>query len=133
MLLSKLFLALTLLSLPKYTVAFSFLQLKHAAIEYATIKQGSRDPFVPTGFENKLDLRLDWWIIKPVYWNNVVHSTTDGTQFRTVSWEFEIGVSPFTWIDFYWQHHSRHLLDFKHPVHAFPVMDAYGFRLNLLR
>lgn len=133
MLLGKLFLGIMLLSSPKRVDAISFLQLKRVSVEYASIKRGSRDPFVPTGFENKLDLHLDWWLIKPVYWDNTVHSTTDGTQFRTVSWEFEIGVSLVSWLDLYWQHHSRHLLDLKHPIYAFPVIDAYGFRINLLR
>lgn len=112
--------------------SIEYLKVERLSIEYQSFKSGSRDPRVPTGFKDGVKLKLDWIIFGPLYWRNVIPTTTDGSQFRTIAWEFEVGshLGPF---DFGIQHFSGHLLDMRHPVSAFPVQDAIFFRVNLIQ
>lgn len=99
---------------------------------------GRRDPYFPDHHES------DWvggsavnytlGVMKYLYFDNTLHFEYDNSpQVRSGGWRFEIGASPFSWLDIYRHHHSRHSFEYINTsVRRFPVEDAYGIRLNLI-
>lgn len=70
------------------------------------------------------------------YWRNVMHGSMESAQFRTVGWQFEIGVRPVPWLEIGRYHHSQHLLDVRYDWPSqggFPVEDGFVVRLTLLQ
>lgn len=123
---------------------FKLLDVSELSVTYKNFLDGGRDPLITSnGLSGKepglgLELRFTVDVLKYLYVANQVHSMTDsgldgtGGQFRTVGWEYECGlrVAPFLNVFFY--HHSQHLLDTTYQHDAYPVQDAFGFRLNLI-
>ncbi len=67
----------------------------------------------------------DWGL----YWNNNVHMASTDRQVRQVGWEYETGVHAGTSLDFFWYHHSQHVLDAERDPGHYPLVNMYGVRL----
>jgi hypothetical protein len=83
----------------------------------------------------QIDLNVNADILTYGFWENRVHSMTDETvdgpgQFRVVGWNYRIGVHVSKYLDVYYEHFSRHLLDTTYPT-AFPVQDSFGIKLRI--
>lgn len=110
--------------------------VRDLSIEYRHFHKSARIAEMP-GYQAKegLAINFDLDLIGPLYWNNTVHATTDPGQYRAVGWLFEFGLRPSMYfprgwdgLEIYYEHHSQHVLDAKHPWMKFPVNDSVGFR-----
>lgn len=116
-------------------------ELDRLAIEYGRYHPSARIPEMP-GYKAKegLAVLFDLSIVGPLYWRNRVHGLTDPGQYRLVGWQFELGADPFFWrdslrghLEFFYAHHSQHLLEGAHPWIKFPVNDQLGLRWTLYK
>ena len=57
----------------------------------------------------------------------------EADQFRFISWEYELGLRPFNWLEIGWHHFSGHILDGEYINHHFPVHDALQIKLFLYK
>lgn len=85
--------------------------------------------YTPT---TRLDLHVDLKLLDDaMFFNNMVHTETDQTQFRSVGWNYRLGVHLGDSVDLYFEHYSIHLLD------AIPQFDykydAIGVRIYLYK
>lgn len=78
-----------------------------------------------------LDLTLNTTFLSFFYWHNTINSVTDRTQFRMISYKFEVGARVLPCLDLEYGHNSQHVLDVT-PPNGFPVYDYIGFKLNLI-
>jgi hypothetical protein len=83
-----------------------------------------------------LDLNIKFDVLRYFYMNHLVHGTVAeeqglGSQFRMVGWKFDLGLRFLHHLDFYYQHHSQHYLDYNNG--GFPVQDVIGFRLYIYK
>jgi hypothetical protein len=124
--------------------------IAHAAIEpfkvdavWLTGKQ-----FMPNGFSpymvdgptlnKELDLHFNAKVLKVGYFDNMVWSLVDQSQFRWVGWNYKLGVHTLPFLDVEYEHFSRHILDAKDPFQThfsarYPVEDSINVNLYLLR
>lgn len=112
-------------------------EITYAAIEYQYFHKSARFAEMPNHTAKEgLGVRFNVKLVGPLYWNNRIHALTDSGQYRLVGWNFEVGLHPLFWIDdpyarglqFFYNHHSQHLLEDKHPEMKFPVNDSLGLR-----
>jgi len=62
-------------------------------------------------------------------WSNTVDGKTTDKQFRTVSWRYEVILTPIKPIQLLWHHHSQHLLDTdNYGNNNFPLTNYVGIR-----
>lgn len=111
-------------------------ELDRLAIEYNRFHPSARFPEMP-GFKAKegLAVLFDIRLAGPLYWRNKVHAKTDPGQYRAIGWQFELGLDPFFWsgdlsrhLEFFYAHHSQHLLEARRDDMPFPVNDSLGLR-----
>lgn len=125
---------------------FKLLELNEASMSYIDFFPGGSDPLITQngtpnrtlGKEVKLNLNVN--LLKYMYLNNHVHGGTDEIigsggkgQFRTVGWEFQLGLHLSKYIDLFAHHHSQHLLDTTYQHGRFPVQDAVGIKIYFYR
>ena len=77
-----------------------------------------------------LNVGLDYKEI--LYLNTKAHLTASSDQVRWVGGFVEAGFHLYT-TDFYYQHHSQHCADCKHPFMRFPVENLVGVRWRILK
>lgn len=124
-------LALVLIGLHSAS-ADTIFDLDEVSIKYRRFHPSARHPlFYASTPKEGLDLRVNTTILNYVYWNNTVHSYTNSAQYYLVGWELQFGVRLTQWADFFYEHHSQHLLDHTYPHSKFPVEDSWGFTLYL--
>ncbi len=63
-----------------------------------------------------------------LYWNNHVHMAATECCVRHVGWEFEGGAHASKHLDFFYYHHSQHILDLDRPDRRYPLINEYGVR-----
>lgn len=66
---------------------------------------------------------------KGIYFRNNVFGDATNVQFRTVGWQYRVGVHLGVF-DIFHEHVSRHVLDTDRDD-RFPLFNSYGVRLNL--
>lgn len=80
-----------------------------------------------------IDLNLSF-INDIIYLDNKIFSLTDQSQFRTISWSYELGINLFDSADVYYRHFSGHLLDTNYSDgSSYPFENSVGVRFHLLR
>lgn len=104
----------------------------------------NRDPMVPEiecgDWRGRAEINADLRLITYMYWKNRVHGEGTNAAFKSVGWNYELGINVSKYIDVFYLHHSRHPLDQGNAVHTssdgsytlrnkFPVEDSYGVRL----
>lgn len=128
---------------------WKLMELKEASATYKDFFPGGSDPLITQnglpnrtlGQEVALNLNVD--LLQVLYFNNRVHGGTDEIksadglttgrgQFRTVGWEFELGVRISDYINISYYHHSQHILDYD-PGRRFPVQDALQLKIFFFR
>lgn len=70
--------------------------------------------------------------VSGLYWNNTVDGASTDHQFRTVSWQWEAGLDIQDKFQFFWAHHSQHVLDTTRDSH-FPLDNFIGGRVVFLQ
>lgn len=85
----------------------------------------------PSQLNYGLDLKLDTNFLFYFYFNNTISSMVDQTQFRSVSYKFEVGarILPCLYIEY--GHNSWHVFDTIYRP-GFPVYDYIGFKINIV-
>ena len=91
--------------------------------EYYLVNQKSAE------YDFNLGLNLD--LPMSFYYNNIVNSITDNSQFRFIGYQFEVGAKPFNGVDIYFQHFSGHALDQRF-TEDFPQRNKFGVRFNFI-
>lgn len=133
-----------------FSAEWRLLSLERAALEHSRIDH-YRDSYFPYAdpHSDNPDGREAWtkktavvfdadilrYGIYGLYWKNEVGGMeTDRPQFREVGWKWRLGLKVHERIDFFHDHHSRHILDdttdTKDP---FPVQDFYGVSVELYK
>jgi len=137
------FLALALLLISQ-AEAWEALSPREVSLDYTHFGHKGRDPLVTNnGIPHRelgqaVGLRLGIDVLGPLYWRNWVHGRTDrqtfgqASQFRSVGWQFELGVHVTRHLDVFYHHHSQHVLDTTY-LPGFPVEDGMGIRLNIIK
>jgi hypothetical protein len=115
---------------------YKLLDVDYLAIHLAKFGD-NRDPLTPDvpmeDYVGRVSAKFQLRIMDIWYWRNDVHVEGTDAQFRTVGWNFELGLHVNKWVDTYYEHHSRHRLDSNYPGESaarFPVEDSYGVTLN---
>jgi hypothetical protein len=122
---------------------FKIVEVQEVTIQYRHYFPGGYNYMInANGLEGKslgqgVNLIINTDFLKYLYWNNLVHSTTDRNvnslgQFRHLGWQFAIGTRIASMLSVEYYHHSQHLLDHKHILGRFPVEDAININLQLL-
>ena len=125
------------------------LGLHNVWLEYRSYDQGSRVATAP-GYALTQGIGLRFEITQGIdltgiglpvrsndrlfFWRNLVHGNMETGQFRTVGWQFDFGIRPFSWLEFSRYHHSQHLIDAWHPwpgLGSFPLEDGWMVRIRL--
>jgi len=93
-----------------------------------------RSPLMPdSNGKDYIALNVKTTMLSYVYWNTLVHGTSDSAQYRQIGLNMKFGVRVFKSLDIEYDHHSQHLLDTTHPSSRFPVQDSIGFNLYFYR
>lgn len=82
-------------------------------------------------------LSVDTAVMHYFFFNSLVHGTSDEPisgpgygQFRTVGWQYQLGIYVTEFLTVQYEHHSQHMLDYSGGNH-FPVENSLGFTLKL--
>lgn len=125
---------LLLLLLSTNAYAFEFMALDKAYVDYAHYTW-AREPFLAqAGFvpTDKIDLHVDLNLLSNVvFFQNMVHSEMDKSQYRLIGWNYKLGVHVNSTIDLFFEHYSQHILDA--PTVSPNTFDAIGFRIYLYK
>ena len=103
----------------------------------------NRDPMIPElecrDWRGRVAINADFRMLEVFYWKNQVHGEGTDAAFKTMGWHFELGLHVSQYLDFFYEHHSRHVLDQPDATHTaydnsyqyskFPVEDSYGIRM----
>lgn len=103
----------------------------------------NRDPIIPEldcgDWRGRTSINADLRILSNIYWKNNIHGEGTTAAYKTMGWKFELGINISRYLDLFYLHHSRHVLDQnaathisydgKHTMTKFPVEDSYGIRL----
>lgn len=123
---------------------FKMLEVQDLSVKYFQYFPGGSSPLVTqNGLSGKtldkaIKLQMNTNLFRYVYWDNIVHSNTDknltgrGSQFRTIGWNFMLGVMPFDWLQLEYEHHSQHVLDTRYAPGGYPLEDSVGIKLNFI-
>lgn len=104
----------------------------------------NRDPIIPelscNDWRGRAEINADLRVLEYLYWKNSIHGEGTNSAFKTMGWHFELGINVSKYIDIFYEHHSRHVLDQGNATHfshdgmsrmtRFPVEDSYGVRFK---
>lgn len=139
------YLALLLLALttPALSANYRLVDLEKLEFNYAQLTPNTRDPYLPedTGkWKERTSLKFRMGLLnQKLYWDNNVHGETVNTGiFRSVGWQWELGLRITDKLVLYRDHHSRHVMEKIPPKRfnagsQFPVEDSYGIKLILIK
>lgn len=109
--------------------AIDILKIHEVYFEHRTYERHSRSDLVPVGehltgyYALYMDIALAWRI----HFRSRIHSTTTNAQFRTIGWQYWLGVRPWDWVEIGVYHHSQHALDVN--LGRFPLEDGVYLKL----
>jgi hypothetical protein len=137
-----LFLILYVLFLNRIVKADVF-TLEDVSISYKDYISGRSPLITQNGLEGaklgqEFNLNLNTNIYDVIYWENIIHTTTDkydnhNGQFRLVGWQLRFGLRLTENFDIGYYHHSQHLLDYVYPYGKFPYEDAVELKIYLYK
>lgn len=103
---------------------------------------GGVDPLVTQnglpnrGLGTNISLNLNTTVLQYIYWDSVVHGTTDSYlstnsegQFRSIGLQMRLGLQLTDNVQIGYVHHSQHVLDTNNALGPFPRED--GVQLNI--
>jgi hypothetical protein len=135
-----LLLVATLLS--KQSEAKELINLNKAGVQYHQFLYPSRDAFIVpslsnTALNSQIKLTLDMDIFNYFYWRNNIFSITDKilgeysySQFRYVSWEYQLGLRVTKNLNLEFYHRSEHLLDAVSTIN-YPMVNSVGISYTI--
>lgn len=104
-----------------------YIDYRHeTTVGYDPVLQALNDP--NTTINNHLDLHIDLNVLRGLYWNNMVNTTSDQSQFKVIGWEYGLGARLFPCLELGYYHHSQHWLDSNDTQH-FPLENAIQVKL----
>lgn len=112
------------------------IQVKDLYITGKAFQNGSQWPLIsdltPTHqLRYGIDLTLNTTFLGIFYWNSLITSIVDETQFRSLAYKFEVGVRILPALYVEYGHNSWHVFDTTYPP-GYQVYDYIGVRLNLI-
>lgn len=104
----------------------------------------NREPMTPQygcgDYTGRTQVQFDLRLFDVGYWNNRVHTEAIQSTVKTVGWHYELGLRMIPYIDTYYEHHSRHVMEGEQPkwvdrygdvrTNRFPLEDSVGVRLR---
>jgi len=104
--------------------AAEYMQLRKAAIEGGSYQGVNRDYFLLLDREGETlqhttDMLMDADLVcltgntTCLFWNNAIRSKASNKQYRSVAWDYRLGISIGDNFELGWRHISRHELDTK--------------------
>lgn len=112
------------------------IQVKDLYITGKAFQAGAQWPLItdlnPSGqLRYGVDLNLNTNLLGIFYWNSLITSMTDETQFRSLAYKFEVGarILPCLYIEY--GHNSWHTFDTTYSG-GYQIYDYIGVRLNLI-
>jgi hypothetical protein len=117
--------------------SYRLFKVEEFSIEHLNY-QANRDPYFPehsqTDWQFMDNFNFKISILGSFYWQNRFHMSMDKPdhQIKSAGWEHTMGLEVFKWLDLVKYHHSRHVLEESRP-YRFPVTDAWGFKINLIK
>lgn len=116
--------------------SYSLFKVEELSIEGLNY-QAYRDPYFPdhaqTDFKHEVNTRFKVRVLNSIFFENRYFIGIDNSpQVRHAGLEYTLGLSVFRWMDIVRYHMSRHVLEEARP-YRFPVTDAYGIRINLIK
>ncbi len=115
-------------------------------VNVSTAKFGcNREPMTPQygckDYVGRVEVDFNLRILGAGYWDNNVHTEGLRGQVKTVGWHFEMGAHVTPYLDMFYEHHSRHVMEGDQPLYydhkindykrgVFPVEDSYGIRFK---
>lgn len=116
--------------------SYSLFKVDELSVE-ALNYEAYRDPYFPdhgqTDFKHEVNTRFKVTLLNSIYFQNRYFIGIDNSpQVRHAGLEYTLGLEVFKWLDIVRYHMSRHVLEESRP-HRFPVTDAYGIKLNLIK
>lgn len=118
------------------------LELEDINLQYKTFWDGGRDSDITDNglghfMDKELNLQMNFNVFEYFYWDNTIHSMTDrapngDTQFRLVGWNYRLGLHITDYIDFGYNHFSKHFLDYQGP-NGFPLENSWELNIHLFR
>lgn len=124
---------------------FNLFELDEVKIQYKDFFDGGSHPLITqNGIPGKalgkeINLILNADFLTYLYLHNTVHSLTDqgidgsNGQFRTVSWQYNLGIRLTKFLNVSYIHRSEHLLDYVWPMGHFPLEDAIMFEIKFYK
>lgn len=139
---NKLILAFLIL-FPLVGNAFEVIELKSADIEYRKYSSGGYNPLIQ-GYglldkeaDSYIGINIETNLFHYFYFNSVVHGTSDKPlsynghgQFRSIGWNYALGLYLTNFLRLEYRHHSQHLLDHQ-GAYPFPVENSIGVKIKL--
>jgi hypothetical protein len=110
-----------------------FIQPDEVSVQYKSYHQSARHPlFVNSRLKEGIDLTMNTdFLFETLFWDNLIHTNTDDSQYRHIGWQFRLGTRVTSFLSVQYEHHSQHLLDSAYPHMKFPVEDSLGFTLTI--
>jgi hypothetical protein len=96
--------------------------------DQGSTKYGDSDETWRYGSAVKFNLDLIRFGDYGLYWDNNVHMSATQCCVRHVGWEFEAGARASKHLDFFYYHHSQHILDLERESRRYPLVNRYGVR-----
>jgi hypothetical protein len=135
---------LLLLSSPVYARGEYYLvNLEKMDFQYAHFKPETRDPYLPKythQWKEKTAVKFRMGLLGGrAYWDNNVHGeTVDTGVFKSVGWQWELGIRITDQLSVFHEHHSRHVMEALpekrfNAGSQFPVEDSFGIKLRLIK
>ena len=111
-----------------------FIQVDELTLNYKKYHPSSRHPlFYDSKMKEGIDLTMNNDLgFGLLFWDNVIHSATNSSQYYLVGWQFKLGLRMTQFLTVQYEHHSQHVLDSTYPNMKFPVEDSVGFTLRIL-
>jgi len=123
-----------LLILASHSAQAQILELKKLDLSYKHYADSTRDPlFYDSTPKESIDLRLNMDLADIFFWDNLVHSMTNNSQYYMIGWNFQFGIHVTDNLSIQYEHYSKHLLDDRYPYQKFPVEDSIGFTYTIFK
>lgn len=116
--------------------SYKLIEVEEMSVE-ALNYEAYRDPYFPehgqNDFKHEINTRFKVRVLSAIYFENRFFMGIDNSpQVRHAGLEYTLGLEVFKWLDIVRYHMSRHVLEESRPF-RFPVTDAYGVKINLIK
>ena len=123
-----------------------YARLTHLSIDAAAFMTNTElmIPEIPYNkWDGRMAVNLDAQFLKYILWRNRVHGESAYRKFTSIGWKYDLGVKISKHLEFFWHHHSRHVLDVEQSYYFnrdtekiernfYPMEDSFVLRIILI-